>query len=102
MTNERVECIPSLATPKPLPRPKPLQKAFYNLDLTPEKKPNTSRNVNVTNDLSVPSLNSTAKVQLQIEKLRCKKKLTIPQQTFQSGDPSLAQCAKSNVLKVGQ
>lgn len=93
--NEKIECIPSLATPKPLPRPEPLQKAVHNLDLTPEKKPNV-RNVKVRNDLSVPSLNSTAKVQLQIENLKCKKKIPL---TY-SFDPTMTQCVKSNVLKV--
>lgn len=94
MTNERIECIPSLATPKPLPRPEPFHKATFNLDLTPEKKPNVPT-VRVDNELAVPTLNSTAKTQLQIEKLKRKKRTTVPQV-----DPTLTQCVKSNVLKV--
>lgn len=100
MANERIECIPSLTTPKPLPRPEPLQKTAYNLDLTPEKKPNVSRHVKVDNGLSVPTLNSTAKIQLQIENLKCRKKIIVPQATSHFFDPTIAQCVKSNVLKV--
>lgn len=99
MTNERIECIPSLATPRPLPRPEPLHKSLYNLDLTPEKKL-VSRNVKVDNELSVPTLNSTARIQLQIEKLKCKKKITLPRKTSHSFNPATVQCVKSNVLKV--
>lgn len=102
MTSEKVECIPSLATPRPLPRPEPLQKTIHNLDLTPEKKTNVHRNVKVGRNLSVPTLNSTAKIQLQIEKLKCKKKITVPRTTSHSLDATLAmnQCVKSDVLKV--
>ena len=99
MTNERIECIPSLATPKPLPRPEPFHKAAFNLDLTPEKKPNVPR-VRAENELAVPTLNSTAKTQLQIEKLKRKKKTTAAQVASYSFDPTLTQCVKSNVLKV--
>ena len=94
MTNERIECIPSLATPKPLPRPEPFHKAAFNLDLTPEKKPNVPR-VRPENELAVPTLNSTARTQFQIEKLKRKKRTTVEQV-----DPTLTQCVKSNVLKV--
>ena len=99
MTNERIECIPSLATPKPLPRPEPFHKTAYNLELTPEKKPNVSR-LRADNELSVPTINSTAKTQLQIEKLKRKKKTTMPQLASCSSDPTLTQCVRSNVLKV--
>ena len=98
--NERIECIPSLATPKPLPRPEPFHKTAYNLDLTPEKKPNVSRNVRAENELSVPTLNSTAKTQFQIEKLKRKKKATMPRAMSYSFDPTITLCVKSNVLKV--
>ena len=96
MTNENIECVPSLATPKPFPRPEPLQMMVHNLDLTPEKKLSVSRRVD--SELSVPKLNSTAKIQLKIEKLR-KKKVTIPR-TTRSLDPTpaLNQCV--NILKV--
>jgi len=94
---ERTECIPSLATPKPLPRPEPFRKAGYNLDLTPEKK---SRNVRYDNPLSVPTLNSTAKIQFQIEKLKRKKKITAPSTASYCSDPALTPCVKSDVLKV--
>ena len=100
MADDRIECVPSLATPKPLPRPEPLQKSVYNLDLTPEKRPKVSRNVKARSELSVPTLNSTAKIQLQIEKLKCKKKTTVSQTTSLISDPTIAQYSKSNVLKV--
>ena len=100
MADDRIECVPSLATPKPLPRPEPLQKSVYNLDLTPEKRPKVSRNVKARSELSVPTLNSTTKIQLQIEKLKCKKKTAVSQTTSLISDPTIAQYSKSNVLKV--
>ena len=75
------DCIPNLATPKPLPHPQQTVCVFSNLDLTPEKKPCRSEltTLNEKNDhiLSRPIINSTARTQLKIEELRNKKGKTI-------------------------
>jgi len=97
MTNKNSECVPSLATPKPFPRPEPLQKMVHNLDLTPEKKLSVFRKID--GELSVPKLNSTAKIQIQMEKLKRKKKVTTPKKLHST--LALNQCVNCNTLKVG-
>jgi len=88
------ECIPSFATPKPLPHPQQAVCVFNNLDLTPEKKQCRSEitRLSENNDhlLSRPIINSTARTQLKIEELRSEKEKIIkslPVETlYQSSD----------------